>query len=124
MPGPADSFSAKERLVSVEEAQARLADAGYHLEFEAADGMLWCRTCAHRALAADVVIEAIMAVSGQDGTPAGDLYALDCLTCGVKGVWWVEQVGLTDQVIRDRSHGTRSVAAAGPPAAPAPGGRP
>lgn len=70
------------------EARGRFDAAGYRLEFEAAEGQLWCRGCGQRAHPADVVVEAVAAVARSDGSAAGELYALDCLTWGIKGVWW------------------------------------
>lgn len=99
------------------EVRARFDAAGYRLEFEAADGQLWCRGCGQRAHPADVVIEAVAPVAPSHESPAGDLYALDCLTCGIKGVWWVARDGPDHAGIVARLRRARRVGAPAPLAA-------
>lgn len=90
------------RRTPVDEARAALRDSGYWLEFTATPDGLHCPTCDMHAHPADVVIEAVTHLAHPDGSSAGDLLALDCLSCGVKGVWLFDRTDPSARAILAR----------------------
>lgn len=84
----------------VADALARLTTAGYRHRFDLQGDRLLCPDCGAGAHPADFVIEASVTVT--DDVGAGLLLALECLLCGVKGVWHVTEIGAAEQAALTR----------------------